>query len=248
MAISLLHTLEWRLVRILASGRRVMPSRSRLAVVPSSESSAALKAKTATACLIAKDAVDNLFEFVSENSRMAFLAVKECESELDLFEREIDERLPAAITRVGERKARELVACLRFTTDLERIGDLVWWIAQRWNDRRSDVSENDSRALREMAATVSGMLQKVHDGFLSGDVQSAQAIIARDREIDELRRQVFKHHLERRSKDSLASIDILFMAQALERAGDHATNLAEELIHLYEGRSVRHLPKKSSEM
>ena len=68
---------------------------------------------------------------------MAFLTVKECERELDQLEREIDEQLPSAITRVGERKARELVACLGFITDLERIGDLVWWIAQRLNDARS---------------------------------------------------------------------------------------------------------------
>jgi phosphate transport system protein len=226
-----------------------MPSRSRLAVIPSAESSAALKAKTATACLVAKDAVDNLAEFISENSRMAYLAVKECERELDHFEREIDERLPSAITRVGERKARELVACLRFTTDLERIGDLVWWIAQRWNDRRFDVLETDTKALQEMAAKIVAMLQQVHDGFLSGNVENANNIISRDREIDELRRQVFQHHLAaKRSNDNLSSIEILFMTQALERAGDHATNLAEELIHLYEGRSVRHLPKKISEM
>lgn len=180
---------------------------------------------------------------------MAFLAIKECERELDQFEREIDERLPAAITRVGERKARELVACLRFTTDLERIGDLVWWIAQRLNDRKPELSESDSEALLEMGTKLVGMLSDIHNSFVSGDAQSAHTIIARDREIDEVRRRVFKSHLEsKHRKDNLDSVEILFMVQAMERAGDHATNLAEELIHLYEGHSVRHLPKKISEM
>ena len=225
-----------------------MPSRSRLSLASTQDASVALKSKTATACLIAKDAVSNLLEFLSDNSRMAFLAVKECERELDQFEREIDERLPAAITRVGERKARELVACLRFTTDLERIGDLVWWITQRLNDSRPELAESDMNCLREMGSKIVGMLEEIHRSFISGDVQNAHAIIVRDREIDELRRKIFKSHLEsKRRHDTLESVEILFISQALERAGDHATNLAEELIHLYEGKSVRHLPKKVPE-
>lgn len=224
-----------------------MPTRTRLSVVSSNEASAALKSRTATACLIAKDAVNNLLEFASDKSRMAFLAVKECERELDQFEREIDEQLPIAITRVGERKARELIACLRFTTDLERIGDLVWWIAQRLNDR-AELQEADAKVLHEMGEKLALMLEEVHRGFVSGDPQNAQAIIARDKEIDELRRQVFSRHLLRRHReDNPEGVDTLFMVQAMERAGDHATNLAEELIHMYEGRSVRHLPKKIAE-
>ena len=54
---------------------------------------------------------------------MAFLAIKDCEKELDLIERQIDERLPAAITRVNEARARQLLSSLKSTTDLERIGD-----------------------------------------------------------------------------------------------------------------------------
>jgi hypothetical protein len=55
-----------------------------------------------------------------------FLAIKDCEKELDQIERKIDDQLPEAITRVGEAKARELLACLKFITDLERIGDLAY--------------------------------------------------------------------------------------------------------------------------
>ncbi len=222
-----------------------MPSRARLSVVSSQEASAALKAKTAKACLIAKDAVANLMEFLAANSRIAFLAVKECERELDQFEREIDEMIPQAITRVGERKARELVACLRFTTDLERIGDLVWWIAQRVNDSRPELPESDSVAIQQMGEMIVHSLEAVHRSFISGDVRNVQELIAGDREIDELRRKVFRSHLvSRRRRECPDSIEILFITQAMERAGDHVTNLAEELIHLYEGRSVRHLPKK----
>jgi phosphate transport system protein len=209
-----------------------------------------IKDKTARAFLIARDAVANLREFLDDSSRMAFLTVKECERELDQIEREIDEQLPSAITRVGERKARELVACLRFITDLERVGDLVWWIAQRLNDVQPKLRDKDAAALKEMAKLIISMLEDVHRGFQNGTVEPGHSVIARDREIDELRRQIFKSQLDHRdskTQDSLESIDILFMTQALERAGDHVTNLAEELIHLVEERSVRHLPKRLSE-
>jgi phosphate transport system protein len=204
-----------------------------------------IKARSAKAFLVTRDAVANLKEFIDDSSRMAFLTVKECERELDQLEREIDEQLPSAITRVGERKARELVACLRFITDLERIGDLVWWIAQRMNDSRPKLRERDAEAMKGMAQLIVSMLEEVHRGFLNGVVDAGHAVIARDLEVDELRRQIFKSQLENSKRNNtLESIDVLFMTQALERAGDHVTNLAEELIHLLEGRSVRHLPRR----
>src|ERR1019366_8713454 len=67
-------------------------------------------------CLIARDAVFNVRDFLADGSRLAFLAIKDCEKELDQIERKIDEQLPEAITRVGEAKARELLACLKFIT------------------------------------------------------------------------------------------------------------------------------------
>ncbi len=200
------------------------------------------------ACLVARDAVFNLVELLDGSSGMAYLTVRDCERELDKLEQEIDERLPSAITRVGEKKARELLACLRFITDLERIGDLIWWIAQRIQEVRPEFSSADTDAVQKMAQLLISMLEDAHRGFLSGDVTIAQSVIARDREIDQFRRKVFSTHLGRKKLDTVRdSVEILFITQALERAGDHATNLAEELIHLYEGRSVRHVPKKVME-
>src|SRR5215471_4667793 len=83
------------------------------------------------ACLVARDAAFNVRDLLINRSRMAFLAIKDCEKELDLIERQIDERLPVAITRVGEARARQLLASLKNTTDLERIGDLVMSAARR---------------------------------------------------------------------------------------------------------------------
>jgi len=69
-----------------------------------------LSALVVRGCLIARDAVFNVRDFLSDGSRLAFLAIKDCEKELDQIERKIDDQLPEAITRVGEAKARELLA------------------------------------------------------------------------------------------------------------------------------------------
>ena len=70
------------------------------------------------AFLIARDAAANVPDLFTPSSRMAFLAIKECEQELDIIERYIDERLPAAITRVNEVRARQLLTSLKCTTCL----------------------------------------------------------------------------------------------------------------------------------
>jgi hypothetical protein len=68
---------------------------------------------TLKACLIARDATFNLLDFLRKSSRMAFLAIRDCEKELDQIERYIDEHMPAAITQVSESKARQLLSSLK---------------------------------------------------------------------------------------------------------------------------------------
>src|SRR5260370_30385445 len=67
------------------------------------------------AFLIARDAAFNVRDLLTHSSRMAFLAIKECEQELDVIERYIDDRLPAAITRVNQARARQLMTSLKCT-------------------------------------------------------------------------------------------------------------------------------------
>src|ERR1700683_2589719 len=191
-----------------------------------------LTALVVRGCLISRDAVFNV---------RAFLAIKDCEKELDQIERKIDEQLPEAITRVGEAKARELLACLKFITDLERIGDLAYSAVMQLQSRREKLPAADSRQLVEMASLLCEMLEQVHQGFLKRDVSHAQTVLQSDPEVDRLCHSLFHRHLaEPNSPSGQKNFDILLSAQALERIGDHAKNLAEELYGLSEGRSLRH--------
>jgi phosphate transport system protein len=197
------------------------------------------------ACLIARDAAFNVRDLVTTNSRMAFLAIKDCEKELDLIERQIDEGLPAAITRVNEARARQLLASLKCTTDLERIGDLVMSVAMRVQARNAKIATSDARQLVEMSVILRDMLDLIHKGFVTLDLECARKVLQMDKDVDNICHALFQKHLaENLPQGDTSSFDLLLMAQALERAGDHTTNLAEDLYSLIEGRSLRHMPKK----
>jgi len=199
------------------------------------------------ACLIARDAAFNVRDLVTNSSRMAFLAIKDCEKELDLIERQIDERLPAAITRVNEARARQLLSSLKCTTDLERIGDLVMSVAMRVQARSAKMPASDVRQLVEMSSVLREMLDLIHKGFSTLDLECARKVLQMDKEVDRVCHAMFQKHLaESGTQAEPAGFDVLLMAQALERAGDHTTNLAEELYSLIEGRSLRHAPKKKA--
>lgn len=203
-----------------------------------------LAALVLRACLIARDSVFNVRDYFSGRSRMALLAIKECEKELDQIERKIDDELPGAITRVGESKARQLLACLKFITDLERIGDLAYSAVMQLQARREELPARDSRDLVEMTALLHSMLEQVHQGFQTRDIDCARRVLQSDPEVDRLCHSLFQRHLA--ESESAQNFDILLTAQALERIGDHAKNLAEELYGLAEGRSLRHNARKLS--
>jgi phosphate transport system protein len=197
------------------------------------------------AFLIARDAASNVPDLFTQSSRMAFLAIKECEQELDVIERYIDERLPAAITRVSEARARQLLTSLKSTTDLERIGDLVMSMSLRVQARTTKTAASDVRQLVEMSTILREMLDLVYRGFVDLDLECARKVLQMDKDIDRVCHGLFQKHLTNHAAQSdPSSFGVLLMAQALERAGDPTTNLAEDLYSLIEGRSLRHAPKK----
>jgi phosphate transport system protein len=190
-------------------------------------------------CLIARDEATNLQELIVNSSPLAYLAIRECELELDQIERRIDEELPGAISRLGEVSARELLASLKLITDLERIGDLLLGVAKRF--RHSNGLPSDAaRIIGAMTGTLVGMLANIHEGFTNRDLACVASVLATDKQINRMCHSLFREYLGASGKSAKRRLDVLLAAQALERAGDHATNLAEELHHWIEGHTLRH--------
>ena len=168
--------------------------------------------------------------------------VREREKELDTLDRVIDQGVTSIITKVDEEQARELLACLKFIIDLERIGDLLLNCSNRAAAVGSRIELQDIRDLTVMASRLEKMLGDVHDAFSERDLNRALAVLRSDAELDRLRNLIFMRHLENHDgAPRQESFHVLFMTQSLERAGDHAKNLAEEVCHLVSGHSVRHV-------
>lgn len=199
------------------------------------------------ACLVAKDAAFNTKDYLATSSNIAFVAVRQCEKELDEMERRIDDEIPRAITDVTESEARTLLACLKFIIDLERIGDLLWSGAQRVQQLSAKLKADDLKSLLVMADALYEMLDKIFKGFTGRDVALAESVLRADSDIDEACHTVFRRHLQSSSRRGIVdSTNVLLIAQAFERAGDHTKNLAEEVFHLVQGHSLRHKAKGRS--
>lgn len=205
-------------------------------------------AATQQAFLVGKDAAFNLAELISNGSMWALRAIGESEKELDKIERAVDDILPRAITHVSEKRARELLVCVRVITELERIADLLLGTAHQLRGISSPLTVRDRHDLQRMTAGVQKMIDESHAAISKRDVQYIASVLRADRDVDRLRGSLFQRHLQTAARTPAQDrIRILFAGQALERAGDHVTNIAEEAYRLIAGGTLRHVPAKEKQ-
>lgn len=192
----------------------------------------------------AKAAISSAIDGLVNGSAPAFRAVKECEEQLDHFDRELDQRLAPAITNANATQAQELLACMKLMIDLERTGDLVAAFAERASIVRNRIDMQDLDYLTRMACLLENMLIQARQAFCQRNVDEALKVLRADSEMDRFRNLLLVRHTD--SPDGLQgheSLHVLLMATSLERAGDHAKNMAEEVCHLVTGQTIRHLLK-----
>ncbi len=203
-----------------------------------------LVALTLHACQVTKSAVTSAAASLAKRSQASFRAVTEAECELDKLDHEFDERVTFVISRVSAEQARELLVCMKFMIDLERIGDLVSSVVSRAQAIGHRVETDDMKDLIRMCTVLEKMLVDCYEGFFRRDVDCAISVLRMDAEMDRLRNLLHIRHVEHpEGAGGTEGVQVLFMAQALERAGDHAKNLAEEVCHYVTGHTVRHVLK-----
>jgi phosphate transport system protein len=209
--------------------------------IPFSESSQIID-RALRGCEVARNSARAVVDGIQSNSPEAWKKIRKYEEELDTLDRQINEEVTSAIAGVSEPSARELLAGLKSIIELERIGDLFVNVANRLESVGTRMQPQDSHDISRMASIVSGMLGDVSEAFSARDVRRAIDVLKADVELDRLRNLVFIRHIENPENElRQESFHLVFISQALERAGDHAKNLAEEICHLVSGRSVRHI-------
>jgi phosphate transport system protein len=142
---------------------------------------------------------------------------------------------------------RLIVSVLRINSDLERIGDLAVNIAERATFLSSHPAPGMPIDFAPMAEKAQEMLTRCLDAFVNLDTALARRIIEMDNEVDAMNRQMYcsVYDLIRRNPDHIESLlHLLSASRHLERIADHATNIAEDVIYMVEGRVVRHKPEE----
>lgn len=197
---------------------------------------------TCRGCRVAQAAAAAAAEAVAKSQPELLDSIRQREEELDSLDREINEGVTSAIIQLGPQNARDLLACLKLILELERIGDLLLGFANRLRGSMARLDRQDARDLSTMATIVEHMLADAEQAFRKRDVNLAVSVLRADGELDRLRNLTFVRHIENpEGAQRQESFHVVFMAQGLERAGDHVKNVAEEVVHLVTGRSVRHL-------
>jgi len=181
---------------------------------------------------------------VEQNRELAEQVIRE-EPKINKMEMEIDGMATRllALRQPVARDLRFLTSALKINTDLERIGDLAQHIAERSLSLMHHPLVKPMTDIPKMAALVQSMLLKCLDAFVNGDEALARSVLLADDEVDTLRDAVYNELLETMQKDPgivPAAVDMIFVARNLERIGDHATNIAEDVVFLIKGVDVRH--------
>jgi phosphate transport system protein len=148
-----------------------------------------------------------------------------------------------ALRQPAASDLRFITTALKIVTDLERIGDLAVNIAERSIELDSEPPLKPYIDVPRMAAAASGMVHRALDAFVSRDPAEARAVLAADRAVDELNVQLFRElltYMIEEPRNVSRALRITFIAKYLERVGDHATNIAQMVIFMCEGRDVRH--------
>lgn len=179
--------------------------------------------------------------------------VRKREKEVNRLEVEIDERIILLIARNQPTAVdlRLLLSISKMLTDMERCGDeaeKIAKVAQRLHE--SQDGYEPVVELRHMSNLVGTLIRNALDAFARQDPLTAASVVRADKEVDKEWKASLRHIITYMIEDPRTishSIDLIFIARAFERIGDHAKNMAERVIYLVRGADVRHTGVKHTE-
>ena len=138
---------------------------------------------------------------------------------------------------------RTIVAAVKINTDLERVGDLAVNIAEAARRYATHAPVKKLIDIPLMASIAQTMLRNALDAFVRRDIELAQHVLNEDDRLDSLKTQIFRELLTYMLSDPTTiepALDLILVSRHLERIGDHATNVAEDVIFIVSAKDVRH--------
>jgi len=194
---------------------------------------------------LAERAVHQAVQAVLDVEEHLAETVLEEENAINEMQMEIDERVTRLLAQqqLVAMDLRFILAVSRINNDLERIGDQAVNIAQSALRILRHPQVKPYVDLPRMSEIAEGMVRDSLNALVRGDVDLARNVLARDDQVDLLRDQMFRELLTYMMENSAVvfpAFELILVAKNLERIGDHATNIAEDVIYIVVGRDVRH--------
>jgi len=196
----------------------------------------------------AESAVTRAMRALVERDDALARAVQEDDNILDQFEVEIDDIAIHLLTKAPvATDLRLITVAMKISQNLERVGDAAVTIARRAIDLGSEPQLKPYMDLPRMATMAIEMLRDAITAFINRQPDLARAVVPRDVEVDVLNRQLHRElssFMVERPSNISRCLHLMVISKTLERVADHATNIAEEVVYLYEAIDIRHSDRK----
>jgi phosphate transport system protein len=198
--------------------------------------------------LVERQIAEAVESLVSRNTEQARETIAR-DADVNRMDVESDERCIRllALHQPAASDLRFITTGLKITTDLERIGDNAVNICERAIELNEEPQIKPYIDIPRMATVAQTMVKDSLDAFMRDDTTLAEEVIARDDEVDGLNYQIYRELLSYMAEDPgtiTRATRILFVSKYLERIADHATNIAEMVVYMVKGRTIRHMDKK----
>lgn len=209
------------------------------------EELAKLKARLLEMSALAEELVRQAVDAFEQRDLAQARQVIEADTRLDAMEIAVDDLCIhlLALHQPMARDLRFLTMAMKISNDLERVGDHAVNIAQAVERLVGQTPLPTPPEIEEMEREVIEMLSEVIDAFVRGDAEAARAVIRRDDRVDALRHsldRVLLTHMMEDPRKIGPGLSLLLVARNLERIGDLATNIAEDVVYLVEGKIIKH--------
>ena len=194
---------------------------------------------------LAEERLRAAMQALLERDRVLMASVIQGDEAINRLHLEIDDRCfkLLALHQPMAVDLRMIVAAVKINSDLERVGDLAVNVAEASERYVEHAPVKPLIDIPRMGSMAQRMLDEALKAFVSRDVELAQAVLTQDDVLDGLKDQIFRELLTYMLGDTRKiepGIDLILISRHLERVGDHATNIAEDVIFIVEARDVRH--------
>ena len=183
---------------------------------------------------------------IDRNDDLCAVAIADDE-EIDQLEKQIDKDGIDLLLRFQPVASdlRRVVSAMKLSPNIERVADQATNIARRARKLNQHPPLPETEMIEPMYAHAMSMFKDSIDAYIREDVALARAVIPRDEELDEMNAVAGKQLIERMAQDPdqlRGYLNLIFVSRCLERAGDHATNIAEDAVYAAAAEDIRHQP------